>query len=71
MIELLFVSGTYDSGEEFFYLKEGFLAHFSTLCALCALDPVLVHKICRHNPKLHVCKTINFVGVGDKGRPGV
>jgi hypothetical protein len=45
------------------FLKEMLFGTFGTLCALCALDEVFVHKIFRHLPKLHVCKKIKFVGV--------
>jgi hypothetical protein len=38
---------TFGSGEEHFK-GNAFLAHFGTLCALCALDEDVVHKICRH-----------------------
>jgi hypothetical protein len=39
------------------------LAHFGMLCDQCAFDEAVLHKICRHLPKLHVCKKIKFVGV--------
>jgi hypothetical protein len=33
------------------------------LCALRALNEAVVHKICRHLLKLHVCKKIKILGV--------